>query len=205
MIMSRTMYPRIQAACALLLAVSAAAAQERDFGPLTYDYVTGNLGLTALDNGGVELGGSVAIADRVHLFGGYQDWELGSGADRSILQLGAGYRWDLAPNLDLAARAALASSDLDRRQQADLDDEGLIISGLLRGWIADRVELSGELLLDDSLGSDIETVLEFGGQYYVNDEFSVGGRIRVDEDETSLFLGGRFYFRGWRRSAEDTD
>jgi hypothetical protein len=187
------------------LAVSAAVAQERDFGPLTYDYLIANLGLTALDNGGIELGGSVAVADRVHVFGGYQDWELGSGADRSILQLGAGYRWDLAPNLDLAARVALASSDLDRRQQLDLDDEGLIISGLLRGWIADRVELSGELLLDDSLGSDIETVLEFGGQYYVNDEFSVGGRIRVDEDETSLFLGGRFYFRGWRRSAETAD
>jgi len=203
--MTRTMYLRVHAACALLLGVSAAAAQERDFGPLTYDYVIANLGLTALDNGGIELGGSVAVADRVHVFGGYQDWELGSGADRSILQLGAGYRWDLAPNLDLAARVALASSDLDRRQQLDLDDEGLIVSGLLRGWIADRVELSGELLLDDSLGSDVETVLEFGGQYYVNDEFSVGGRIRVDEDETSLFLGGRFYFRGWRRSAATAD
>ena len=187
---------------AILFVASVASAQEQSFGPLPYDYLFASLVVTELDSGGIELGGSFGVAERIHVFGSYQDWELGDNVDRSILQLGAGYRWDVSPNVDLVARLSLASSERDRPRRAAVDDEGFIISGILRGWITDQVELSGEVLLDDSLGSDIDAVLEFGGQYYVNDQFSVGGRIRVDEDETTLFLGGRFYFRGLGRSSD---
>ena len=171
------------------------SAQQPSFGPLSYDYLLASYVINDLDSGGLELGASFEVAERVHAFASYQDWELNERVDRSILQIGAGYRWDLSANLDLVARVALADSDLDGPGPFSVDDEGLILSGMLRTWIAPNVELAGELMLDDSLGSDLETVLEFGGQYHLNERFSVGGRIRVDDDETTLFLGGRFYFR----------
>lgn len=169
-------------------------AQQADFGPLPYDYFTGNLVLTDLDETGVEIGASFEVANRTHVFADYRDYELGNGVDRSTLQLGGGYRWDLRPNVDIVAKLALADNEIDLPGPNDFEDEGLVISGLLRAWVNRNLELSGELFLDDSLGSSTETILEFGGQFYLRGNLSVGGRLRVDEDDTSLFLGARFYF-----------
>ena len=183
---------------AALLVGPIASAQEEDqsFGALPYNYLFASLAMTELDSGGIELGGSFEITQRIHVFVSYQDWELGENTDRSLLQIGGGYRWDLSTNLDAFARLSFGDSDLDRSGRASIDDEGILMSGGLRGWMTDQLELSGEVILDDSLGSDVDVALEFGGQYYVDDQLSVGGRIRLDEDETTLFLGGRFYFRG---------
>jgi hypothetical protein len=183
----------ICAAASALVAPLAGAQQQTDR-PLDYDYVFGSLAITELDSGGLEIGGSFALAQNFHLFGGYQDWELNDNVDRSILQVGGGYHWDLSQNLDLTVGLALAKSELDTPGPGEFDDEGLILSAGLRGWITDQVELSGEILLDDSLGSDVESVLEVGGQYHLSDQMSLGGRVRVDEEETTLFLGGRFHF-----------
>jgi hypothetical protein len=186
---------------AAALAGSAADAQQRDFGPLPYDYIFGNYALTELDSGGVELGGSIEVANRIHVFGAHQDWELGNNADYSALRIGGGYRWALSPRTDGVAKLAFAASEIDGPGAApDFDADGLILSGEIRSFIAANVELSGELSLDDSLGSDLETILEFGGQYHLNDSFSVGGRLRVDDDDTTLLLGARFYFGGSVRS-----
>jgi len=184
-------------AAAGALAGSVAGAQQQDFGPLPYDYVFGSYALTELDSGGVELGGSIEVANRIHVFGAYQDWELGNDFDYSVFRIGGGYRWALSPRTDAVAKLAFASTEIDGPGASpDIDNDGLVLSGEIRGWIAENVELSGELFLDDSLGSDIETILEFGGQYHLNDNFSVGGRLRVDDNDTTLLLGGRFYFGG---------
>lgn len=195
------------AGVALLIAGSvchgqqAAGQQPTDFGPLPYDYFTGNLVLTELDEQGLEIGASFEVANRVHVFADYRDYELGGAFDRSTLQLGGGYRWDLSPNLDLVAKLAFADNEVDRPGPlGDIEDDGLIVSGQLRTWVSRDVELSGELFLDDSFGGDMETVLEFGGQYYMQNNLSVGGRVRVDEDDTVLFLGARFYFGDSARS-----
>ena len=158
----------------------------------SYDFVVGGLAITELDSGGFELGGSFTIAPHVHLFGRYQDWELGETVDRSILQIGAGYYWDISQNLDLVAGASFAKSEID----FPIDDDGLILTAGLRGWITEQVELSSFLHLDDSLGSNVETAIEVGFQYFADSDFSLGARARVDEDDTTLFLGVRFYFRG---------
>lgn len=179
---------------AALIATPLCHAQQADFGPLPYDYFTGNLVLTDLDETGVEIGASFEVANRVHVFADHRDYELGSNFDRTTLQLGGGYRWDLRPNLDLVAKLAYADNEIDRPGPNDFEDEGLVVSGQLRAWVNRNLELSGELFLDDSLGSSTETILEFGGQFYLRGNLSVGGRIRADDDDTSLFLGARFYF-----------
>lgn len=171
-----------------------AAVRAQGFGPLPYDYFAANLALTDLDSGGIELAGSMEIVDRVVVFAGYQDWELSEHFDRKTLQIGGGYRWDLRPNLDFVARAAFADNEIDPPGRAEFDDEGLVVSGEFRGWLTRSIELLGVVALDNSIGSNTETIVEFGGQYHRRGNASFGGRLRVDEDETTLFIGVRYYF-----------
>jgi hypothetical protein len=177
---------------AVFVAVSAPAQESSR--PLPYDYVFANYAMTELDSGGIELGGSIEVADRIHVFGAYQDWEIDDDLDRTAFHVGGGYHWTLSPRTDFVAKLAYASTELDRPNQApDLDEKGLILSGEIRSWVGERLELSGELFLDDSL-DDLETVLELGAQFHRKQTLSLGGRLRIDEEDTTLLLGARFYF-----------
>jgi hypothetical protein len=184
---------RFVTAAAALVATSAVA-QQQAFGPLPYDYLFANYALTELDSGGIEVGGSIEVANRIHVFGAYQDWEVDDDFDRSVFHVGGGYRWALSPKTDFIAKLAFAETEIDRAgPPPDIDDEGFVLSGEIRAWLAQKLEVSGELFLDDSL-DDLETALEFGGQYHLKGKLSVGGRFRVDEEDTTLLLGARFYF-----------
>lgn len=189
----------LSGAMAILAATVTAHAQAPADRPLSYDYAHGALAITSLDNGGLEGGGSFTVARNLHVFASYQDWELNSNVDRSILQIGAGYHWDISNNLDLVVALAYADSKLDTPGPGNIDDNGAILSAGLRGWITNTVELSGTIFIDDSLGSSSDTVVELGGEYHTSNQFSLGGRVRVDEDQTTLFVGGRFYFGGNQR------
>jgi hypothetical protein len=158
---------RLIVLCGLLVA-GAVNAQQRNYGPFPYDYAYANYALSDLDSGGIE---------------------------RSAFRVGGGYRWAVSPTIDLVAKLAYADTEIDRPGPGrNFDDDGLIVSGELRAWMSEDLELSVELSLDDSYSADLETVLEFGGQYYLDGNFSVGGRLRVDDNDTTLLLGGRFYF-----------
>jgi hypothetical protein len=174
--------------------VPAAFAQQQADRPLPYDFAHASIAVTELDSGGLEGGVSFTVAPNLHVFASYQDWEVNNNVDRSILQVGAGYHWDIAENLDLVVSVAFADSEIDPPGPAKRDDTGPILSAGLRGWLTNAVELSGTILVDDSLNPGSDTVLELGGQYYMSDQFSLGGRARIDENETTLFFGGRFYF-----------
>ena len=175
------------------LAAASTGAQEASR-PLPYDYVFANYAMTELDSGGVELGGSIEAASRIHVFGAYQDWEVNDDFDRTAYHVGGGYHWTLSPRTDFVAKLAYANTELDRPGQApDLDEEGLIASGEFRAWVGQRLELSGELFLDDSL-DDLETIVELGAHFHRKNTLSLGGRLRFDEEDTTLLLGARFYF-----------
>lgn len=188
----------LSGAVAILAAAASAHAQAPADRPSSYDYAHAGLAITSLDHGGFEGGGSFTVARNLHVFASYQDWDLNSNVDRSTLQVGAGYHWDISNNLDLVLALAYADSKLDTPGSGRIDDNGAILSAGLRGWITNAVELSGTILLDDSLDSS-DTVIELGGEYHMSDQFSLGGRVRVDEDLTTLFVGGRFYFGGNQR------
>ena len=176
------------------LTANIASAQQTNDRSHSYDYAFGSLALSELDSGGFEGGAWVTLAPNFHVFASYQDWEIDNNTDRSILQIGAGYHWDIAPNLDLVVSLAFADSELDTPDPGEIDDDGPIFGAGLRGWLSNEVEYSAEILLDDSLGSDVDSVLQLGGEYHLNPQFSLGGRVRIDEEDTAFFFGGRFYF-----------
>jgi len=178
-----------------IMTVSAAHGQTEGFRNFPYDYVEANYVNTELDAGGLELVGSLALRPDVRVAASYVDQSFGGGVDRNMLRVSAGYHWELKPKLDLLLDLGYGSSETSRRNRPDVDDSGFVLGARLRGWMTRDLELAGAVLLDDSTGPGSNLVLEFGGQYYLHDALSVGGRVRTDDDATALFLGARFYFR----------
>jgi hypothetical protein len=187
--------------CCVLMAalVPAAALAQNDFGPIRYDYVATTLAVPELDEIGVEIEGSTAVTRNLVVFGRYRDFKPDNRIDLESMEIGVGRFWQIQPSLDFIASLSYATSDIDLRGRPTADDEGLILGGHVRGWMTGRVELAGSVLLDNSKGSGTDTVLEFGVQYFRRSNWSFGGRIRDDDDSTTLFLGTRFYFGASRR------
>lgn len=189
---------RLLIAASLLLPLSAFGQSAAGFGPLRWDYVAASLAIPELDELGIEVEGSTAVTERLVVFGGYRDFDPDGRYGRETVQIGVGHLWDLRPNLDFLLSASYADNDIDRPGR-DRSEEGVIIGGHFRGWLTSSFEINGAVLLDNSAGSSTDTVLEVGGQYFDRANLSYGGRIRVDENDTALFLGVRFYFGASRR------
>lgn len=194
--MSRTAAHRKALILALgIMTASSAYGQAQGLKNFPYDYVEADYVNTELDAGGLELTGSLALRPDVRIAAAYLDQSFGGGVDRSQLRVSAGYHFELKPKLDLLLDLGYGSSSTGRRNRSDINDHGFILGARLRGWMTSDVELAGAVLLDDSNGPGGNLVLEFGGQYYLREALSIGGRVRTDDDATALFLGARFYFR----------
>jgi hypothetical protein len=183
---------------ALLLPLPARAQSGAGFGPLGWDYVAASVIVPDLDDLGFELEGSTAVTRKLVVFGGYRSFAADSRIDRTTLQIGVGHLWNARQNIEVLASVSYADNEIDLPLRS-IDEEGVILAGEIRGWATARFELSGTVMLDNSVGSSTETILEFGGQFFRDRNRSLGGRIRADEDDTTLFLGARFYFGASRR------
>jgi hypothetical protein len=183
---------------ALLLPLTAFGQPGPGFGALRWDYVGASIAVPELDELGIEVEGSTAVTERLVVFGSYRDFKPDGRYGRETLQIGVGYLWDLRPNLDFLLSASYGDNDIER-PGPDRGEEGLILAGHFRGWLTARFELNGAVMLDNSIGSNTDTILELGGQYHDRANLSYGGRVRVDENDTAIFLGVRFYFGASRR------
>ena len=182
----------------LLLPPAAFAQPQRDFDAVRWDYVSASLAIPDLDALGIEIEGATKVTRDLVVFGGYRDFEPDKRFGRKTLQIGVGHVWNVRPNIDIMASASYGDNEIER-PGPDLDEEGLILGGYVRGLVTARFELNGALLLDNSTGSNTDTVVEFGGQYFYRSNWSYGGRVRIDENDTAVFVGARFYFGASRR------
>lgn len=174
------------------------ALAQTGFGPIRWDYVEASLAVPDIEEIGIEVEGSTAVTDKLVVFGTYRDFEADPGIDRKTTSIGVGRRWNVRPNMDLMASASFAENEIDL-PGPNLDEDGVVIGGHIRGWVSPRLELGGAALLDNSIGSSTDTVVEFRAVFSAYRNLSYSGRIRVDEDESSLFIGARFYFGASRR------
>jgi hypothetical protein len=182
----------------LLAALLPVGASAQGFGPIRWDYVTANLMLTDLNEPGFELDGSTAVTENLVVFGVYRDYVAEKHVDQRAVQLGVGRRWNVRPNIDVMLSASYGDNEIDNRG-VKKDDSGLVLGFHARGWVTARMELNGAVMLDNSIGSRTETVIEGGIQFFRNRNWSYGGRIRDDERDTAVAVGGRFYFGASRR------
>jgi len=167
--------------------------------PLRYDYVGGSLLVPALDEIGFALEGSTAVTRNLIVFGQYLNYEPNNQIDLTTLQIGVGRVWNFRRNVDFVASVSYSSNNIDTRRRSEFEEEGIVIGGRLKGWATDRIELSGATFFDRSRGSNTDTVVELGVQYFTEPRLSYGGKLRVDENDSSVSLGVRFYFGASRR------
>jgi len=178
-----------------------AAVAQNSFGPLRYDFVAANLVVPELDELGVEIVGSTAVTEKLVVFGSYFDYEPGRRVSRESLQIGVGRIWNLRPNIDFVGSLSYGDNEISTPGRRRADEDGIIVGAKIRGLPTRNLELEGGVLLDNSTGSNTETVLELGLQYFRAANWSFGGRVRSDDDDTVLFAGIRAYFGASRRSS----
>jgi hypothetical protein len=193
-------HPGVCIAAALLIITGNALAAE-----LSYDYaelryvdteIDGNGG-SDLNGDGFELGGSIEIADNIHLFGSYQTLDFDFNVDISTVEVGAGYMRPVASGTDFVARVSYIDAEADTGF-ATVDDNGFGLSAGFRRLFAQQFEgraFVNHVDLDDSGDS---TSIELAGDYYFNNQFTAGLTLAFGDDETTLGIGGRYYF-GARR------
>ena len=169
---------------------------------VAYDYVRLNyvnteldLGPVDVDGDGLELDGSVSfLQKRAFAFGSYSDVEFDGDVDASRLDVGGGYRHAVRPRMDLVGRFGYTRSDVSAGG-ADVDDDGLLVSGGVRSRMAEKFEGRASLnyrMMDES---DNQTEFEFGGDFYVTNNISLGAELCLGDDVTTWTLGGRYAFQ----------
>ncbi|MDZ7768069.1 MAG: hypothetical protein U5K38_02800 [Woeseiaceae bacterium] len=86
---------------ALLAGTTMAAEHSYDYVELRYNLVD----IDDFDDGdGIELAGSVAVHENVHVFGSYEKLDFDGDVDSNFLQIGAGYMMPIATGADFVAR-----------------------------------------------------------------------------------------------------
>lgn len=188
------------AACAaLLLAGSTAAAEfSYTYGELRYIDTELDAGPFDVDGDGFQIGGSLDLAQSVHIFGNYQTLDFGAGIDVSAFQIGGGYSMPLNNGADLVGRLSYIDGEIDAAG-GDEDDSGFGFSAGIRNMFTPQIEGRAFVNYVDLDESGDEFSFEIAGDYFLNEEIALGASLQLGDDVTAWTLGARWYFGAVRR------
>lgn len=181
------------------LAASGASAAELDynFGELRFVDTELDAGAFDADGDGFKIGGSLELAQSVHIFGNFQTLDFGSGIDASAFEVGGGYAVPLNNGADLVGRLSYIEGEIDAGPD-DLDDSGFGFSAGFRNMFHPQIEGRAFIHYVDLDESGEETSIELAGDYFLNDEIAFGASLELGDDVTTWTLGARWFF-GARR------
>lgn len=168
--------------------------------PFSYTYAEVTAFMTDLDGisddlEGFGLGGSYALDHQFYVFATAATGEVdvsGVGdVDGDSVALGAGFHTPLAEGTDFFAELAYLHVELDLAGTDDSDD-GWSVTGGIRHWIVERVELSGGVGYVDV--GDGEIGFAAGGRFHFTERVSLGAGFGILDDDETLSLGLRLQF-----------
>jgi hypothetical protein len=177
-----------------------ASAAELDYNYAELRYIDTELdaGPFDVDGDGFELGGSMELAQSVHIFGNFQTLDFGSGIDASAFEIGGGYAMPLNNNADLVARLSYIDGEIDT-PAGDADDSGFGFSAGARSMFTPQIEGRAFINYVDLDESGDEVSFELAGDYFVNDQIALGASLELGDDVTTWTVGGRWFFGAVRR------
>ena len=109
----------------LVLALSASAsAEDFDYSFLSIGYGVIDFDDIGVDGDGLNIGGSFAINDTIHVFGLYQAADLDFDIDASTFSAGIGYNTSVSPAVDLVARLSYEYAEVHAQYVVTGIDEG---------------------------------------------------------------------------------
>jgi hypothetical protein len=147
-----------------------------------------------VDGDGFGIGGSFALTDEFHLFGGYSTASLDFGVDFNQFDVGFGYNKSISEAVDVVATLAYVNVEVDVPGFGSADDNGYGIGVGLRGMVSPQVELHGGIEYIDLSDSGSDTGFGAGIRYNFNDQFALGFRGDWTDDISQFTLTGRLYF-----------
>ena len=179
----------------LVLALSASAsAEDFDYSFLSIGYGVIDFDDIGVDGDGLNIGGSFAINDTIHIFGEYQDADLDFGIDASTLSAGIGYNTSVSPAVDLLARLSYEYVEVDPPGPGSFDDSGFGFGVGLRYAASDRIELNAGISYVDLGDGGDETSFGVAGFYDFSNAFALGLSGDWSSDISIYTLTGRLYF-----------
>jgi opacity protein-like surface antigen len=145
-----------------------------------------------VDGDGWTIGGSVALSDSLHMFGGYTSLGFDFDVDYDELELGIGYNYSLGEKTDFVAGLSYIKAEA-KAFGMSADDDGYGVSIGLRSKLSDAIEIEGGIeYADTDEGSS--TAFIAGILFDVTDNIAIGVGGGWDDDVTVYKAGVRFYF-----------
>jgi hypothetical protein len=186
-------------AASLLMAGSGIAAElDYTYGELRYIETELDAGPVDVDGDGFEIGGSLELAQSVHIFGNFQTLDFGRGIDASAFEIGGGYAMPLNNGADLVARLSYIDGEIDT-PGGDADDSGFGFSAGARNMFTPQLEGRAFVNYVDLDESGDEVSFEIAGDWFVNEQVALGASLELGDDVTSWTLGARWFFGAVRR------
>jgi len=208
-------YMKKHLALALALAIAPFAASADE---LSYTYVEGGyaqlnqdgeqgagLDIDDIEAAGFFVGGSAALGETFHVFGGYRSGNddvrvtaLGVGSaefdtDLSQFNIGLGYHHSISNRTDLVTEVSYIKTDVEIEGASEDGDDGRVSVGVrhmladsFEGWI--KGHYSDGDFYDGSFSASI------GGQFKFNQTWGVVGDVEVGDDQSIFMIGARASF-----------
>lgn len=180
-------------ASAALLPV-AAQAQSPSYSYLDLAYVETDIDGIGSNADGFALRGSFELTDSVFMFAGYLDQSVRN-IDFETYNVGFGYAWSFAPNMDLYGKLAYVKAEADGFG-FNADDDGYGIGVGIRSFVTDQLELEGAINYVDLSDSGDDTSFGIAGRWYFMPQFAVGLEAEFGDDADSYGVGVRWNFGG---------
>lgn len=181
-----------------LAGITSAAELDYNYGELRWVDTELDAGPFDVDGDGFEIGGSMELAQSVHIFGNFRTLDFGSGIDASAFEIGGGYAMPLNNGADLVARLSYIDGEIDG-PGGDLDDSGFGFSAGARRMFTSQIEGRAFVNYQDLDESGSEVGFEIAGDYFLNDQVALGGSLELGDDVTTWTLGARWYFGAAQR------
>ncbi|HSE13462.1 MAG TPA: outer membrane beta-barrel protein [Rudaea sp.] len=185
---------------ALLVAATLAPALSQAEG-FSYSYLEGAYINTDVDRfnkdiDGLALRGSFEITDNIFVFGGFSDQSTSIFSTNIGLQsydIGAGYAWPLASNIDLYGRLGYMHAEADV-PGPNFEDDGYLLGAGLRGRVVDNLELEGGVNYTDLNDTGNETSLALAARYFFTPQFAAGIEGEFGDNANTYGVNVRWSF-----------
>ena len=178
----------------LLLAAAplAALAEDMSYSYVDLAYVDTDVDGVGPSLDGFGLRGSVGFAPNWFAFGEFAAQSV-SGVDLDTYTVGLGGLYGLAENIDLFDRLGWTKVEISSGP-IDVDDDGYLVDGGLRGRIGDAVELEGGARYTDFSDGGDATGLFVGGRFHFNKTWALGAEYQDGDDSSSILAYVRASF-----------
>ncbi len=176
---------------AVLLLVFGTAASAEGFEYDYFDFGWGSIDFddTSADGDGFSLGGSVVVADNLHIFASYLGADLDFGVDATSYNVGLGYNTPVSDKVDFVAGVSYEYVEI-----GPFDENGYGLSVGLRFAASTDLEFRASLGYVDLGDAGDDTAVGAGFLYDLSDNFAFGLNGSWSDDASVYGINGRWYF-----------